>query len=297
MEVEFRGCRVSRDARQGRYSLDGSDSDYMMRVLESFVMSRAGDIGGGGDATLVSEHYAAVIDGVTGKTRLLFDSLRSDQFAAREVATAIHNLPSEIDGLDAVARISSALRDSVESLGFDSNLVSSPGATLGIVSLEREELWVIGDISALVDGVLLPGAPPPTDAVLCGLRAAYLSSLLLAGASVEDLLRDDPSQRLIEPMLEQQWLFANTVGSPWSYGVIDGRADASLHLKVVDISGAAEVVLFSDGFFKAETTLAGTLVAHRALVTADPLCIKEHQEFNACGGGGWDDMAYLRLTR
>ena len=98
-------------------------------------------------------------------------------------------------------------------------------------------------------------------------------------------------------MLEQQWLFANTVGSPWSYGVIDGRADASLHLKVVDISGAAEVVLFSDGFFKAETTLAGTLVAHRALVTADPLCIKEHQEFNACGGGGWDDMAYLRLTR
>ena len=49
MEVEFRGCRVSRDVRQGRYSLDGSDSDYMMRVLESFVMSRAGDIGGGGD--------------------------------------------------------------------------------------------------------------------------------------------------------------------------------------------------------------------------------------------------------
>lgn len=270
----------------------------MLRVLESFVMSRDGDISGGGDATLVSEYYVAVIDGVTSKTRLLFDRLRSDQFAAREVASAIHNLPPEIDGLTAVARIGSALRDSIESIGFDSKLVSPPGATLGVVSLAREELWVIGDISALVDGVLLPGAPPPTDAVLCGLRAAYLSSLLLAGASVDDLLRDDPSQNLIKPMLEQQWLYSNTVGSPWSYGVIDGRDVPSQHLRVVDISGAAEVVLFSDGFFKAETTLSGTLAAHRALVASDPLCINEHREFNACyRGGGWDDMAYLRLTR
>lgn len=269
----------------------------MLRVLESFVMSRAGDIDSGGDATLISEHHAAVIDGVTGKTRLLFDNLQSDKFATREVATTIRDLPPEIDGLEAVARISSALRDSVERLGFDNELVSPPGVTLGVVSLAREELWVIGDISALVDGLLLPGTPPPTDAVLCGLRAAYLSSLLLAGASVEDLLKDDPSQNLMGPLLEQQWLFSNTVGSPWSFGAIDGSAVPAQHLKVVDISGAAEVVLFSDGFFKAETTLAGTLAAHRALVAADPLCINLHQSFKACADGGWDDMAYLRLTR
>ena len=44
-------------------------------VEEPYVRSRTGDPGGGGDAVVVTAHFAAVLDGVTGKTRLHFDGL------------------------------------------------------------------------------------------------------------------------------------------------------------------------------------------------------------------------------
>lgn len=263
-------------------------------VVESYVQSRSGTTGG--DAVVVAENYIGVIDGVSGKTRLSFDGMPADQFAASVVTDAIRELDASLDAFAAVATIGQALRERTDALGLGS-LTSPPGAVLGMVSVTRNELWVVGDVNALLDGTQIPGCPPPTDAVLSALRSAYLQSLLLSGATKEDILQDDPSLVLLQPLLENQWVFGNHPSSPWSYGVLDGTDVPVQHVVVHDLSDVTEVALATDGFHFIAPTLQQTLAAHRAVVATDPLCIDENPQLFACGRNGWDDAAYVRLGR
>lgn len=267
-----------------------------LHVIESHVRNRDGGLHGG-DAVVVTPHHAAVIDGVTGKTALHFDGLPADQFAARVIADALRTCDPAAEVSTVLTTLGAALTGSLAALGFDTGLVSPPAATVGIVALAREELWLVGDITGLLDGRTVTGGAPPTDAVLADLRAAYLHALLAGGANPAELAEADPSQALLAPMLEQQHVFGNHPDSPWSYGVLDGQPIPERHVHVHDLAGVDEVVLASDGFHVLHPTLAATLAAHEALVAADPLCIDTHHELRRCAAVGWDDTGYLRLTR
>lgn len=266
-------------------------------VEESYVRSRTGDPGGGGDAVVVTAHFAAVLDGVTGKTRLHFDGLPSDRFAARVAADTIRELPADVTAAEAVAAINDALVAAVADCGLGDGLVHMPGVVAGIVSFARNELWQVGDVNALVDDLPMPGFPPPTDRVLADLRSAYLGALLLAGAGVDELRGDDPSTVVLRPMLEQQDQYANHPMSPWSYGVINGTAVPHRHIHVHALGRARVVALASDGFVFPGSTLALTLQRHAELRDSDPLCIGDNRQVTRSTTVGWDDMAYLRVCR
>ena len=266
-------------------------------MLESYLMSASGDPGGGGDALVVAAGHAAVIDGVTSKTRLTFDGLKGDVFAARTLSAAIRTLPADVTSEEAVEALRASLARAVADLGFDSELVHAPSARVALVSHERGELWQVGDVHALIDGQLCEGEAPPTDAVLSGVRAIFLEAALRSGARLEDLLAEDQSVHVLRPLREAQRLFANDPSSAWGFMAIDVQAPLAPRVKVTDISDAAEVVLASNGFAAVLPTLEETLAEHERLLTEDPLCAFSNRQLRRRSSAGWDDMAYLRLRR
>ena len=106
---------------------------------------------------------------------------------------------------------------------------------------------------------------------------------MLNGASVDELLRDDPGRKLIRPIVEGQHAFRNLASSsPLAFGAIDGH----------------EVVLVTDGYFTPAPSLAAAERQLREVLATDPLLIGEFASTKGWvpGSDSYDDRAYVRFA-
>lgn len=101
------------------------------------------------------------------------------------------------------------------------------------------------------------------------------------------------------PILKAQNVLANTdSANPLGFGVLDGRRVPPRYLEVFDLDESiTEVVLASDGYLSAASTLKEAEADLAASLTSDPLRIGEHASTKAVGPGAssYDDRTYIRV--
>lgn len=100
------------------------------------------------------------------------------------------------------------------------------------------------------------------------------------------------------PMVEMQGRLANTIGSPFSFGVINGTPVPLSLVEVVPVGDATEVVLASDGYTTVCSTLALSEQFLRIALELDPMCLSIISTNRAVrpGWSSFDDRAYLRVA-
>jgi hypothetical protein len=123
---------------------------------------------------------------------------------------------------------------------------------------------------------------------------------LLNGASVDELLRDDPGRKLIRPIVEGQHAFRNLASSsPLAFGAIDGHEVPERFIECCPVpDGPAEVVLVTDGYFTPAPSLAAAERQLREVLATDPLLIGEFASTKGWvpGSDSYDDRAYVRFA-
>jgi hypothetical protein len=231
-------------------------------VVERFVESKC-DTRESEDVIVVTDNFAAVVDGATDETGALFDGRSGGRFAAEAVRNAIELLPSNVTAREFTDELTRSLTLAVhEATGDLAPTTRWPSASLVCLSIFRDEIWRIGDCNFTVDEVAVIGSKRVDDAAY-GFRAAVNAALLHAGTPLEEILRDDPGTEAARVLFDLQQQLTNLVG-PWGYGCVNGRPVPDEFIEVFPVErDAAAVVLTTDGYPTVEPTVAGRRTTRR----------------------------------
>lgn len=257
------------------------------------------------DGLVVTADFIAVIDGSTSKTpHHLSPDMKNGRYAMVLISEYIqHELKPESTVEDFCEGVTSYIYNKVyRQQGIEEQMQAHPEERLTasaiLYSKAKNEVWMVGDCQAIIDGKLYENNKPFEDIV-----ARRRVELIRQGFTPQE------ARKTIEPLLIQAML----EGQNKTYTVIDGFPIYQKGVKVVsqnapqknvetDVADSLplptkEIVLASDGYPFLKPTLSESEEALVHLLAHDPQCTHEFIATKGIveGNKSFDDRTYIRF--
>lgn len=257
------------------------------------------------DGLVVTADFIAVIDGSTSKTpHHLSPDMKNGRYAMVLISEYIqHELKPESMVEDFCEGVTSYIYNKVyRQQGIEEQMQAHPEERLTasaiLYSKARNEVWMVGDCQAIIDGKLYENNKPFEEIV-----ARRRVELIRRGFTPQE------ARKTIEPLLIQAML----EGQNKTYTVIDGFPIYQKGVKVVSLNApqknvetdvadslplpTKEIVLASDGYPFLKPTLTESEEALAHLLAYDPQCTHEFIATKGIvvGNKSFDDRTYIRF--
>ena len=271
------------------------------------------------DGMVVTDDFIAVIDGSTSKTpKHLNPDMKNGRYAMMLISEYIREeLKADASVDDFCQGVTVYIYNKVyEKLGVEEWLKEHPEERLTasaiLYSRTRNEVWMVGDCQAIIDGKLYENGKPYEQEI-----ARKRVELIEQGLSPAE------ARKQIEPLLIEAMLS----GQNQTYPVIDGFPIYREGVKVVSVSDScsvqdsvpasdsvpcsdsvsasgtifvfsSEIVLASDGYPFLEPTLAASEAALAEQIANDPQNIHSFIATKGIveGNKSFDDRTYIRFV-
>ncbi len=271
------------------------------------------------DGMVVTDDFIAVIDGSTSKTpKHLNPDMKNGRYAMMLISEYIREeLKADASVDDFCQGVTAYIYNKVyEKLGVEERLKEHPEERLTasaiLYSRTRNEVWMVGDCQAIIDGKLYENGKPYEQEI-----ARKRVELIEQGLSPAE------ARKQIEPLLIEAMLS----GQNQTYTVIDGFSIYREGVKVVSVSdscsvqdtvpvsdsvpcsdsvsasgtifvSSSEIVLASDGYPFLEPTLAASEAALAEQIANDPQNIHSFIATKGIveGNKSFDDRTYIRFV-
>jgi hypothetical protein len=261
------------------------------------------------DGLVMTDDFIAVIDGSTSKTpKHLSPDMKNGRYAMMLISEYIRKelkVDASVD--DFCQGVTAYIYNKVyEKLGMEERLKEHPEERLTasaiLYSRTRNEVWMVGDCQAIIDGKLYENGKPYEQEI-----ARKRVELIEQGLSPAD------ARKQIEPLLIEAMLS----GQNQTYTVIDGFPVYREGVKIValkmkpasssietyfqeqpkPVSSPSEVVLASDGYPFLKPTLAASEAALVEQIANDPQNIRSFIATKGIveGNKSFDDRTYIRF--
>lgn len=289
-----------------------------MKIIESSIIGKKSPEACE-DGMVVTDDFIAVIDGSTSKTpKHLNPDMKNGRYAMMLISEYIwEELKADASVDDFCQGVTAYIYNKVyEKLGVEERLKEHPEERLTasaiLYSRTRNEVWMVGDCQAIIDGKLYENGKPYEQEI-----ARKRVELIEQGLSPAE------ARKQIEPLLIKAMLS----GQNQTYTVIDGFPIYREGVKVVSVSASSsvqdsvpasdsvpcsdsasasdtipssssEIVLASDGYPFLKPTLAASEAALAEQIANDPQNIRS---FIATKGiveanKSFDDRTYIRFV-
>ena len=257
------------------------------------------------DGLVVTADFIAVIDGSTSKTpHHLSPDMKNGRYAMVLISEYIqHELKPESTVEDFCEGVTSYIYNKVyRQQGIEEQMQAHPEERLTasaiLYSKAKNEVWMVGDCQAIIDGKLYENNKPFEEIV-----ARRRVELIRQGFTPQE------ARKTIEPLLIQAML----EGQNKTYTVIDGFPIYRKGVKVVSLNApqknvetdvadslplpTKEIVLASDGYPFLKPTLTESEEALAHLLAYDPQCTHEFIATKGIvvGNKSFDDRTYIRF--
>lgn len=257
------------------------------------------------DGLVVTADFIAVIDGSTSKTpHHLSPDMKNGRYAMVLISEYIqHELKPESTVEDFCEGVTSYIYNKVyRQQGIEEQMQAHPEERLTasaiLYSKAKNEVWMVGDCQAIIDGKLYENNKPFEEIV-----ARRRVELIRRGFTPQE------ARKTIEPLLIQAML----EGQNKTYTVIDGLPIYQKGVKVVSLNTppknvetdvadslplpTKEIVLASDGYPFLKPTLTESEEALAHLLAYDPQCTHEFIATKGIvvGNKSFDDRTYIRF--
>lgn len=256
-----------------------------MTITEHFICGKhtAADCE---DGIVITNDFAAVIDGSTSKTPKRLDpSMKNGRFAMLLISEYIKQMPADYTMNDFCRSITLRIAEEYAKRGIAEDMAKHPEERLTasaiIYSNSRKEVWMVGDCQAIIDEEHYDNSKPYEQEI-----AMQRATLIKNGMSPKE------ARRAIEPQLIKAML----EGQNRQYAVIDGTPIYMPGTRIVTASHC--VVLASDGYPTLLPTLHESEEALAQHLTDDPQNITDFIATKGLveGNVSFDDRAYIKLT-
>lgn len=280
-----------------------------MKIIESCIIGKKSPEACE-DGMVVTDDFIAVIDGSTSKTpKHLNPDMKNGRYAMMLISEYIREeLKADASVDDFCQGVTAYIYNKVyEKLGVEERLKEHPEERLTasaiLYSRTRNEVWMVGDCQAIIDGKLYENGKPFEEKI-----ARKRVELIEQGLSPAE------ARKQIEPLLIKAMLS----GQNETYTVIDGFPIYREGVKVValktkpvsssietyfqeqtkPVSSPNEVVLASDGYPFLKPTLAASEAALAEQIANDPQNIRSFIATKGIveGNKSFDDRTYIRFV-
>ena len=289
-----------------------------MKIIESCIIGKKSPEACE-DGMVVTDDFIAVIDGSTSKTpKHLNPDMKNGRYAMMLISEYIREeLKADASVDDFCQGVTAYIYNKVyEKLGVEERLKEYPEERLTasaiLYSRTRNEVWMVGDCQAIIDGKLYENGKPYEQEI-----ARKRVELIEQGLSPAE------ARKQIEPLLIKAMLS----GQNQTYTVIDGFPVYREGVKVVSVSdscsvqdsvpasdsvpcsdsasasgtisvSSSEIVLASDGYPFLEPTLAASEAALAEQIANDPQNIHSFIATKGIveGNKSFDDRTYIRFV-
>lgn len=299
-------------------SLFSDISVDFMKIIESSIIGKKSQEACE-DGMVVTDDFIAVIDGSTSKTpKHLNPDMKNGRYAMMLISEYIREeLKADASVDDFCQGVTAFIYNKVyEKLGVEEWLKEHPEERLTasaiLYSWTRNEVWMVGDCQAIIDGKLYENGKPYEEKI-----ARKRVELIEQGLSPAE------ARKQIEPLLIKAMLS----GQNQTYTVIDGFPIYREGVKVVSVSdscsvqdsvpasdsvpcsdsvsasgtipsSSSEIVLASDGYPFLKPTLAASEAALAEQIANDPQNIRSFIATKGIveGNKSFDDRTYIRFV-
>lgn len=285
-----------------------------MKIIESSIIGKKSPEACE-DGMVVTDDFIAVIDGSTSKTpKHLNPDMKNGRYAMMLISEYIwEELKADASVDDFCQGVTTYIYNKVyEKLGVEERLKEHPEERLTasaiLYSRTRNEVWMVGDCQAIIDGKLYENGKPYEQEI-----ARKRVELIEQGLSPAE------ARKQIEPLLIKAMLS----GQNQTYTVIDGFPIYREGVKVVSVSvqdsvpasdsvpcsdsasasdtipsSSSEIVLASDGYPFLKPTLAASEAALAEQIANDPQNIRSFIATKGIveGSKSFDDRTYIRFV-
>ena len=295
-----------------------------MKIIESSIIGKKSPEACE-DGMVVTDDFIAVIDGSTSKTpKHLNPDMKNGRYAMMLISEYIREeLKADASVDDFCQGVTAYIYNKVyEKLGVEERLKEHPEERLTasaiLYSRTRNEVWMVGDCQAIIDGKLYENGKPYEEKI-----ARKRVELIAQGLSPAE------ARKQIEPLLIKAMLS----GQNQTYTVIDGFPVYREGVKVVSVSdsssvqdsvsssdscsvqdpvscsgsasasdtipsSSSEIVLASDGYPFLKPTLAASEAALAEQIANDPQNIRSFIATKGIveGNKSFDDRTYIRFV-
>lgn len=289
-----------------------------MKIIESSIIGKKSPEACE-DGMVVTDDFIAVIDGSTSKTpKHLNPDMKNGRYAMMLISEYIREELKTDASVDEFCQgVTAYIYNKVyEKLGVEERLKEHPEERLTasaiLYSRTRNEVWMVGDCQAIIDGKLYENGKPYEEKI-----ARKRVELIAQGLSPAE------ARKQIEPLLIKAMLS----GQNQTYTVIDGFPVYREGVKVVSVSdsssvqdsvpasdsvpcsdsasasgtisvSSSEIVLASDGYPFLEPTLAASEAALAEQIANDPQNIHSFIATKGIveGNKSFDDRTYIRFV-
>lgn len=289
-----------------------------MKIIESSIIGKKSPEACE-DGMVITDDFIAVIDGSTSKTpKHLNPDMKNGRYAMMLISEYIREeLKADASVDDFCQGVTAYIYNKVyEKLGVEERLKEHPEERLTasaiLYSRTRNEVWMVGDCQAIIDGKLYENGKPYEQEI-----ARKRVELIEQGLSPAE------ARKQIEPLLIKAMLS----GQNQTYTVIDGFPIYREGVKVVSVSdscsvqdsvpasdtvpcsdsvsasgtisvSSSEIVLASDGYPFLEPTLAASEAALAEQIANDPQNIHSFIATKGIveGNKSFDDRTYIRFV-
>lgn len=289
-----------------------------MKIIESSIIGKKSPEACE-DGMVVTDDFIAVIDGSTSKTpKHLNPDMKNGRYAMMLISEYIwEELKADASVDDFCLGVTAYIYNKVyEKLGVEERLKEHPEERLTasaiLYSRTRNEVWMVGDCQAIIDGKLYENGKPYEQEI-----ARKRVELIEQGLSPAE------ARKQIEPLLIKAMLS----GQNQTYTVIDGFPIYREGVKVVSVSdsssvqdsvpasdsvpcsdsasasdtipsSSSEIVLASDGYPFLKPTLAASEAALAEQIANDPQNIRSFIATKGIveGNKSFDDRTYIRFV-
>lgn len=289
-----------------------------MKIIESSIIGKKSPEACE-DGMVVTDDFIAVIDGSTSKTpKHLNPDMKNGRYAMMLISEYIwEELKADASVDDFCQGVTAYIYNKVyEKLGVEERLKEHPEERLTasaiLYSRTRNEVWMVGDCQAIIDGKLYENGKPYEQEI-----ARKRVELIEQGLSPAE------ARKQIEPLLIKAMLS----GQNQTYTVIDGFPIYREGVKVVSVSASSsvqdsvpasdsvpcsdsasasdtipssssEIVLASDGYPFLKPTLAASEAALAEQIANDPQNIRSFITTKGIveGNKSFDDRTYIRFV-
>ena len=295
-----------------------------MKIIESCIIEKKSQEACE-DGMVVTDDFIAVIDGSTSKTpKHLNPDMKNGRYAMMLISEYIREeLKADASVDDFCQGVTAFIYNKVyEKLGVEERLKEHPEERLAasaiLYSRTRNEVWMVGDCQAIIDGKLYENGKPYEEKI-----ARKRVELIAQGLSPAE------ARKQIEPLLIKAMLS----GQNLTYTVIDGFPIYREGVKVVSVSdscsvqdsvsssdscsvqdpvscsgsasasdtipsSSSEIVLASDGYPFLKPSLAASEAALAEQIANDPQNIRSFIATKGIveGNKSFDDRTYIRFV-
>lgn len=289
-----------------------------MKIIESSIIGKKSPEACE-DGMVVTDDFIAVIDGSTSKTPKHFNpDMKNGRYAMMLISEYIREeLKADASVDDFCLGVTAYIYNKVyEKLGVEERLKEHPEERLTasaiLYSRTRNEVWMVGDCQAIIDGKLYENGKSYEQEI-----ARKRVELIEQGLSPAE------ARKQIEPLLIKAMLS----GQNQTYTVIDGFPIYREGVKVVSVSdscsvqdsvpasdsvpcsdsasasgtipsSSSEIVLASDGYPFLKPTLAASEAALAEQIANDPQNIRSFIATKGIveGNKSFDDRTYIRFV-